>query len=81
MSAGKIYGLAPVLEALNSGHGRVQKIIAAEGLKHNRLTRSAMLRERRESAAETRAALTVIPKMRRITREWWLLFLPLRLAM
>lgn len=33
---GKIYGLAPVLEALNSGRGRVQKIIAADGLTHNR---------------------------------------------
>ena len=36
MASGKIYGLAPVLEALNSGKGRVQKIIAADGLTHNR---------------------------------------------
>lgn len=36
MGSGKIYGLAPVLEALNSGKGRVQKIIAADGLAHNR---------------------------------------------
>lgn len=36
MNSGKIYGLTPVLEALNSGKGRVQKIIAAEGLAHNR---------------------------------------------
>jgi len=36
MSSGKIYGLAPVLEALNSGKGRVQKIIAADHLAHSR---------------------------------------------
>lgn len=39
MSSGKIYGLAPVLEALNSGKGRVQKIIAADGLTHDRFER------------------------------------------
>ena len=36
MGSGKIYGIAPVLEALSSGKGRVQKIIAADGLKHDR---------------------------------------------
>jgi 23S rRNA (guanosine2251-2'-O)-methyltransferase len=36
MSSGKIYGLAPVLEALNSGKGKVQKIIAADGVANNR---------------------------------------------
>lgn len=35
-NSGKIYGLAPVLEALNSGKGKVQKIIAADGLAHSR---------------------------------------------
>lgn len=36
MESGKIYGLAPVLEALSSGKGRVQKILAADGLAHGR---------------------------------------------
>jgi len=36
MSSGKIYGVAPVLEALGSGKGRVQKIIAADSLARNR---------------------------------------------
>ncbi len=34
--AGKIYGMAPVLEALSAGRGRVQKVIAADGLSHRR---------------------------------------------
>jgi 23S rRNA (guanosine2251-2'-O)-methyltransferase len=38
MATGKIYGLAPVLEALNAGGSRVQKIIAADGLRHQRFS-------------------------------------------
>jgi 23S rRNA (guanosine2251-2'-O)-methyltransferase len=38
MSSEKIYGISPVLEALNSGKGRVQKIIAADGVAHARFT-------------------------------------------
>jgi 23S rRNA (guanosine2251-2'-O)-methyltransferase len=44
MSTAKIYGLSPVLEALNSGKGRVQKIVAADGLGNDRfeqITRAA----------------------------------------
>jgi 23S rRNA (guanosine2251-2'-O)-methyltransferase len=36
MESGKIYGIAPVLEALSAGKGRVQKVIAADGLSHRR---------------------------------------------
>jgi 23S rRNA (guanosine2251-2'-O)-methyltransferase len=38
MATGKIYGLVPVLEALNAGGSRVQKIIAADGLRHQRFS-------------------------------------------
>jgi 23S rRNA (guanosine2251-2'-O)-methyltransferase len=43
MDSGKIYGLAPVLEALNSGRGRVQKILAADGLAHSRFAEISRL--------------------------------------
>ncbi|HEV7645896.1 MAG TPA: 23S rRNA (guanosine(2251)-2'-O)-methyltransferase RlmB [Pyrinomonadaceae bacterium] len=35
-SEGKIYGVAPVLEALSAGKGRVRKVIAADGVSRQR---------------------------------------------
>jgi 23S rRNA (guanosine2251-2'-O)-methyltransferase len=34
---GLIYGIAPVLEALNAGNRRIEKIIVADGKQHNRI--------------------------------------------